>query len=185
MLSRVFFACLFLALCSSGSSLSCRWMDHKFRQFSEQSLDLIEMMVNNSTNSTGDAEEENTVAFPLHLYSQASKASAEDKLALAAQALKEVCALFDDDYSSSSWEESTVENFLNVVNKQADELHSCIGSHGHKKKNTKLHMHFKRLSNHILKKMGHSAEAWEMIREEITAHLMEIDQLVASLLAAN
>jgi len=80
-------------------------MDHKFRQFSEQSLDLIEMMVsvpicclndffihlvclclltsshdvcvqvNNSTNSTGDAEEENTVAFPLHLYSQASKAS--------------------------------------------------------------------------------------------------------------
>jgi len=53
---------------------------------------------------------------------------AEDKLALAAQALKEVCALFDEDYSSSSWEESTVENFLNVVSKQADELHSCVSS---------------------------------------------------------
>ncbi|CAG5903899.1 unnamed protein product [Menidia menidia] len=106
MLGRIFFACLLLllGLCGSGSSLSCRWMDHKFRQYSEQSLDLIEMMVsvlicalngwltptltlvnnqpvlcvmqgNNSTNSTEDEEEENRAAFPLHLYSQASKAS--------------------------------------------------------------------------------------------------------------
>ncbi|KAM9716171.1 interferon a3-like [Menidia menidia] len=146
---------------------------------------LCVMQGNNSTNSTEDVEEENRAAFPLHLYSQASKASAEDKVAFAAQVLKEVCVLFDEDYSSSSWEESTVDDFVNMVNRQADELHSCIGKHGHKKKNTKLHMHFKRLSSHILKKMGHSSEAWELIRQQVTAHLMETDLLVASLLTAN
>ncbi|KAM6896958.1 interferon a3-like [Xenentodon cancila] len=183
MLTRIFFACLLLCLYSPDSSLGCRWANHKFRQYSENSLDLLEMMVNNSTNTTEDAEE-NTVAFPHHLYNQASTASADDKLAFTVQVLKEVSALFEEDDSSSSWEERTVENFLNVVNRQADELHSCIRSPGHKK-NTKLHMYFKRLTNHILKKMGHSAAAWELIRQEIKAHLLRADQLVSTLLRSS
>ncbi|MED6237606.1 hypothetical protein ATANTOWER_029137 [Ataeniobius toweri] len=159
-------------------------MDHKFRQYSENSLDLLDMMANNSTNSTED-EEQNTVAFPHHLYTQVSKATAEGKLAFTVQILKEVCALFEEDDSSSSWQEITVEHFLNVVNKQADELHSCIGTQGQMKKSTKVHMYFKRLSNEILKKMGHSAEAWELIRKEIKVHLMRADHLVSSLLTSN
>ena len=85
---------------SAASSLSCRWMDQKFTQHSEDSLKLIKTMVsellhfcsitlllylsvyfimcvcvcvmqaNNSTNTT-----ENTVDFPNELYSQAAKAS--------------------------------------------------------------------------------------------------------------
>ncbi|XP_047465707.1 uncharacterized protein LOC125022810 [Mugil cephalus] len=182
MLSRIFFACLLLGLYSSGSSLSCRWMNHKFKQYSENSLDLIDAMANNSTNSTEDAGTEDTVVFPYHLYSHASKASAGDKLAFTVQVLKEVAALFEEDYSSASWEESTVENFLNVVNKQADELNSCIVSHT---KNKKLEMYFKKLSNRVLKQKGHSSEAWELVREEIKAHLMRVDQLGASLLTSN
>ncbi|KAM6896961.1 interferon a3-like [Xenentodon cancila] len=154
MLTKIFFACVFLCLHSPGFSLHCRWLDHKFRHYSENSLDLLEMMVNHDT--TEDAGE-NTVAFPHHLYSQAFRASADDKLAFTVQVLKEVSALFEEDDSSSSWEERTVENFLNVVNRQADELHSC----------------------------GHSAPAWELIRQEIKAHLLGADQLVASLLTSN
>ena len=45
MLSRMLFVCLFLGLFSSGSSLSCSWMDHKFQQCSETSLDLLDTMV--------------------------------------------------------------------------------------------------------------------------------------------
>lgn len=52
---------------------------------------------------------------------------AEEKVAFTVQVLKEVCALMEEDDSSSSWEEVTVENFLSVVNKQADELLSCVG----------------------------------------------------------
>ncbi|GLD60078.1 QKW90613.1 interferon a [Lates japonicus] len=44
MLNRILFVCLFLALYSAGSSLSCRWMDDKFRQYSENSLDLLDTM---------------------------------------------------------------------------------------------------------------------------------------------
>ncbi|KAM4715174.1 interferon a3-like [Anableps anableps] len=183
MLGRIFFTCVFLGLFCACSSLSCRWMDHKFRQYSGNSFNLLDMMANNSTNST---EEQNTVAFPHNLYSQASKASAEGKLSFAVQILKEVSALFEEDQSSTSWQEVTVENFLNVVNKQADELHSCIGAQGEtKKKNTKLHLYFKRLSNETLKKMGHSAEAWELIRREVRVHLVRADLLVSSLISSN
>ncbi|XP_006790970.1 interferon a3-like [Neolamprologus brichardi] len=186
MISRILFACLFLGLFTAGSSLSCKWMDHKFRQHNEETLNLLETMGNNSTNTT---EVEDTVAFPNHLYHQASKASAEDKLAFTVQILEEVAALFEEDHSSASWEDSTVRNFLNIVNKQAEELHSCIGSHSHKKKNSQLYfktkMYFKRLSDDVLKKKGHSAEAWEVIRKETVAHLMRAEQLASSLHTAN
>uniref|UniRef100_A0A3P8RA99 Uncharacterized protein n=1 Tax=Astatotilapia calliptera TaxID=8154 RepID=A0A3P8RA99_ASTCA len=173
----ILFACLFLGLFTAGSSLSCKWMDHKFKQHNEETLNLLETMVsgNNSTNTT---EVEDTVAFPNHLYHQASKASAEDKLAFTVQVLEEVAALFEEDHSSASWEDSTVRNLLNIVNKQAEELHTCVSSLSTK-------MYFKRLSDDILKKKGHSAEAWEVIRKETKAHLMRAEQLVSSLHTAN
>uniref|UniRef100_A0A668U3W6 Interferon a3-like n=1 Tax=Oreochromis aureus TaxID=47969 RepID=A0A668U3W6_OREAU len=162
MMMRIFFACLFLGLFTAGSSLSCRWMDHKFRQHNEETLNLLDTMANNSTNIT---EVEVTVVFPNHLYRQD-----EDKLAFTVQVLEEVAALFEEDHSSASWEDSTVRNLLNIVNKQAEELHSCVSSLSTK-------MYFKRLSDDVLKKKGHSAEAWEVIRKETKAHLMRAEPM--------
>ncbi|KAK2820659.1 hypothetical protein Q5P01_023618 [Channa striata] len=156
-------------------------MDHKFRQFSKNSLDLIDTMVIDSTHTTVDDEKDVTVTFPDDLYSQASKASDDDKLAFTVQVLKEVVVLFEEDHSSASWQESTVENFLNIMTQQADGLHSCIRNNSHTK-SQKLHMYFKRLSHHVLKNKGHSAEAWELVRKEVKTHLQRTDQLVSSLL---
>uniref|UniRef100_A0A3Q3BRX1 Uncharacterized protein n=1 Tax=Haplochromis burtoni TaxID=8153 RepID=A0A3Q3BRX1_HAPBU len=108
---------------------------------------------------TKDAEIEHTVAFPNRLYRKTSKATAEDKLAFTVQILEEVAALFEEDHSSASWEENTVENFLNIVNKQAEELRSCVSS----------------LS------FGYSAEAWETIRNITKEHLRRCGSLVESL----
>eukprot|EP00064_Thunnus_orientalis_P016223 superscaffoldBa00003166_g16287 len=195
-------------------------------------------MANNSTNTTEDAELE--VAFPHDLYTQASKASVGERLGFIVQILEQTAALFEESHNSTSWEEKTVEDFLNVVTQQADGLRSCNGSHSHKKnkklqmyfkrlsghilgrmannstnttedaelevafphdlytqaskasngsnshkKNKKLQMYFKRLSGHILGRMGHSAEAWELIRREIKVHLFRADQLASSLLTTN
>ncbi|XP_068439541.1 interferon a3-like [Clinocottus analis] len=180
MLSRMLLLLLSLSLFSSASSLSCRWMEHKFLQHSNKSLDLIERMARNSTNTTEDAE----VNFPHHLYKQASKAAAEDKLVFTVQVLEEMAAMFEEDHSSASWEESTVEHFLMVVTQQAHGLHSCIKSHGHKKQNKKLLMYFKRLS-HILEQKGHSAASWELIRKEMETHLKRAEQLASSLLTSS
>uniref|UniRef100_A0A3B4F0P8 Uncharacterized protein n=1 Tax=Pundamilia nyererei TaxID=303518 RepID=A0A3B4F0P8_9CICH len=159
MMMRIFFACLFLALFTAGSSLSCKWMDHKVRQHNEETLNLLDTMVS-----------WRSLVFPNHLYRQVSISSAEDKLAFTVQILEEVAALFEEDNSSASWEDSTVRNFLNIVNKQAEELHSClsslsIGSHSHKKKNSQLY--FKRLSDDVLKKKGHSAEPAEPLASSL------------------
>ncbi|XP_058477476.1 interferon a3-like [Solea solea] len=185
MLNGILFVCLFLGLYSGGSALRCRWMDQKFKQYSENYLELLQMMVNNTnTNSTEDAEMEETVAFPYDLYSQASKATAEVKLGFTVQVLEEIVDLLEQDHSSASWDERNVDDFLNIVTQQADGLRSCIASHGHKK-NKKMHMYFKRLSRHVLEQNGHSAEAWELVRKEIQSHLMRADLLVSSLLSTN
>ncbi|XP_026033953.1 interferon a3-like [Astatotilapia calliptera] len=187
MISRIFFASLFLGMYSTGSSLSCKWIvkdpGDKMCQFSlhnKQALGLLDMMI---TNTTKDAEIEHNVAFPNRLYRKTSKATAEDKLAFTVQILEKLFALFEEDHSSASWEENTVENFLNIVNKQAEELRSCIGSHSYttQKVQRRTEIHFKRLLNKILKKNGYSAEAWETIRNITKDHLSQCGFLVNSL----
>uniref|UniRef100_A0A673ADV5 Interferon a3-like n=1 Tax=Sphaeramia orbicularis TaxID=375764 RepID=A0A673ADV5_9TELE len=122
MFSNIFLVCLFVSLYSTGSSFSCKWMTHKFRQYSQNSLTLLDTMGNNS----GDAEEESTVAFPNALYRHAFRASAEDRLAFVVQILEEITVLFEEDQSSASWEETTAENFVNIVTQQAHGLRSCV-----------------------------------------------------------
>lgn len=51
---------------------------------------------------------------------------AEDKLLFTVQVLEEAAALFEEDHSNASWEENTVDEFVNVVNQQADGLRSCV-----------------------------------------------------------
>ncbi|XP_063749285.1 interferon a3-like [Eleginops maclovinus] len=178
MLNGIFFVCLSLSLCAAGSSVSCKWMQHKFQQFSKNSLDLIDSMANNSTNTTEGAG----VDFPNHLYNVASKASAEDKLRFTVQILEEMVVLFDEDKNNASWVKNTEENFLQIVTQLADGLRSCIGNHSHKKKNRKIQMYFKRLTSHVLEPKDHSAEAWELIRREMKTHLVRADLLASSLL---
>uniref|UniRef100_A0A8C6PYY7 Uncharacterized protein n=1 Tax=Nothobranchius furzeri TaxID=105023 RepID=A0A8C6PYY7_NOTFU len=159
---RVLFACVCLGLYSACSSLSCRWMDQKFSQFSGASLDLLDMMIS-------EDEEVIIIPFPHYLYRQASRAPMEDKVAFMVQILKEVSSLFEEDHVSSSWEEVTEENFLSVINQQADELHSCVRVIHI----SMLHMYFKRLSRTVFGQMGHSREAWELVLKEIKAHLIK------------
>uniref|UniRef100_A0AAQ4QNU3 Interferon a3-like n=1 Tax=Gasterosteus aculeatus aculeatus TaxID=481459 RepID=A0AAQ4QNU3_GASAC len=164
------FVCL--SLYSSASSLSCRWVDHKFSHLSRTSMDLLDTLVSGPL-----------LFWMFFKVSDCVYTAAEDKLRFSVQILEEMAALFEEDHSNASWEEQTVDHFLIVVTKQADSLHSCIKSHGHKRKNKKLQMYFKRLSHRVLEQMGHSAESWELIRKEMKAHLMKTDQLVLSLLS--
>ncbi|XP_024659340.2 interferon a3-like [Maylandia zebra] len=181
MISRIFIACLFLGMYSTGSLLGCKWIvndrddiKHQFHVYNKRALGFLDMMI---TNTTKDAEIEHTVAFPNQLYHQKSKATDEDKLAFIVQILKELFALVEKDRSSAPWEKNTVENFLSIVDKMAEELNSCVGSHS----NTTQLTHFTSLSNEILKANGYSAEAWETIRKEAKAHLMRAEQLASSL----
>nr|CAM82750.1 type I interferon 1 [Takifugu rubripes] len=172
--------CLSLCVYSQGSPLGCRWLDDKFRQYSHKSLELLDTMVNNSTNSSVEPEE--MVIFPQELYRQTFNASAEDKLALAAQIMNETVALLMEDHSGASWDEKQVENLVNVLTQQADNLQACMVSPGHKR-SEEVERYFNRLSNHILKKMDYSAAAWELIREEIETLLMQTHLLVSTLLS--
>uniref|UniRef100_A0A668ASA1 Interferon a3-like n=1 Tax=Myripristis murdjan TaxID=586833 RepID=A0A668ASA1_9TELE len=182
MFNRIFALCLCLTLCGQGLSLGCRWMDHKFSQQSKSALDELRTMGGNYTqNSSG-------VDFPTGLYEQASQASAEDRLNFMAQVLEEVVHLFEEDWDSMPWPETTVNNFLSVVNQQEEGVRSCSldSSHSHRSPIT-LHRHFLNIYFMFLTIIllsfflqGHSSEAWELMRKEIEAHLLRIDILAAS-----
>uniref|UniRef100_A0A3P9BGE4 Interferon epsilon n=1 Tax=Maylandia zebra TaxID=106582 RepID=A0A3P9BGE4_9CICH len=173
MISRIFIACLFLGMYSTGSLLGCKWIvkdqddiNHQFHVYNNRALGFLDMMVS---------------ALLCIMFNMVLIYIDEDKLAFIVQILEEVAALFEEDHSSASWEENTVENFLNIVNKQAEELRSCSLFYTTQKVQRRTEMYFKRLSNEILKKNGYSAEAWETIRNITEDHLSQCAFLVNSL----
>ncbi|XP_062331299.1 interferon a3-like [Osmerus eperlanus] len=160
--------CLLVCLCSQSLSLKCRWLDQKFKETNAICLGLLHIM-------GGDFTEEmrNIPAFPEGLYTQTSNAAGDDKAWFMLQVLEEILELFNEDLDSVTWEEIRLEHFLSVLDTQKEGLKSCIVTK--KKKSKKLQMYFKRLENHILKEMGYSAKAWELIRKVVRRHLNRLD----------
>uniref|UniRef100_A0A3B5AI87 Uncharacterized protein n=1 Tax=Stegastes partitus TaxID=144197 RepID=A0A3B5AI87_9TELE len=81
------------------SALFCRWMDDKFKYFCllEHMMMCELIQANKSTNTTEDAEVENIGE-------------------LTVQIVKKMAAVFEEDHK----------NLVSVVNKQGDELSSCV-----------------------------------------------------------
>uniref|UniRef100_A0A3B4AMM9 Uncharacterized protein n=1 Tax=Periophthalmus magnuspinnatus TaxID=409849 RepID=A0A3B4AMM9_9GOBI len=164
MMFRMILVC---ALVGAGSALSCRWMEHKYRDYRDNSLGLLNAMVNNSIssiNSTEDADLEDAVAFPNELYNVASKAIVSRQMIHYKQMMMDYLH-FRQRRGSDSW--------------HTDGLRSCVASQSLKRKNRKLSMYFKRLST-LLEQMSHSAEAWEWIHTEVKLHLQRADLLIAA-----
>ncbi|XP_055360629.1 interferon a3-like [Betta splendens] len=181
MFSRILFLCLFVALSGTCSSLTCKWLHHNFRRYSERSMELLDSMGGPYIETT-DRRDNETVPFPYPLYKQASSASAGDKLDFIVQVFEEVGALFKEDHKSVSWDKGHVEKFRMVINGQAEGFSKCI--HNQRTPNKGLSDYFKALSHNILKRNGHRAEAWELIRNQIKHHLWRTDIVISSLFSA-
>uniref|UniRef100_A0A8C6S6M0 Interferon n=1 Tax=Neogobius melanostomus TaxID=47308 RepID=A0A8C6S6M0_9GOBI len=163
MLNRILLVCLLFA----GSSLTCKWMDTNFKRYTEGALALLKTMKMNSTNSTDDAELPDAAAFPNELYRHASKAPRSEKRSFAAHVLDKIVVLFGEDQTHASWS-------------QADGVASCVSITSHKKSHRKMSMYFKRLALHVLEEMEHSADAWELIREQVRLHIYRAHRLAES-----
>uniref|UniRef100_A0A8C6S8F1 Uncharacterized protein n=1 Tax=Neogobius melanostomus TaxID=47308 RepID=A0A8C6S8F1_9GOBI len=174
MLNRILLVCLLFA----GSSLTCKWMDTNFKRYTEGALALLKTMKMNSTNSTDDVKLPDAAAFPNELYRHASKAPvSENKHSFAAHVLDKIVVLFREDQTHASWSARTGEDFLNVITQQADGVASCVSITSHKKSHRKMSMYFKRLALHVLEEMEHSADAWELIREQVRLHIYRAHRL--------
>ncbi|XP_075896628.1 interferon a3-like [Nelusetta ayraudi] len=186
MMLRLLCVCVSVSVfTATASPLKCKWLDHRFRQYSKESLDLLDDMVRNCTNCSTGVEQVEGVDFPSELYKQMKDTPATDKLAFAVLVLNHTAALLDQDQEQGSapWDQNTVDSFLNLITQQADGLHSCIG--GHRRRNSKLRLYFQRLTQTVLHSTGHSAAAWEVIRSVIGDHLRRTDQLVSPLISTN
>ncbi|XP_072312597.1 interferon a3-like [Eucyclogobius newberryi] len=178
MLNKILLVCV---LFTAGSSLTCKWMDKDFQIYSKASLALLKTMKKHSKNSTDEFELDDAAAFPNELYKHASEESRVERLRFVAHVLGEIDALFEQDQTHASWSASSAEDFLNIISQQADAVRSCVGKHKHHLKNQrKMSLYFKRLSRHVLEHMGHSADAWELVREEIQLHLHRVHILATS-----
>ncbi|KAK5856885.1 hypothetical protein PBY51_008447 [Eleginops maclovinus] len=151
------------------SALCCDWLSH-YSQMSGESLKLIKSM-------GGPLTDERPVPFPNKLYSRIRRVPVHSQLAFVEETLTLMAQLFDNaNMSTAGWNQTSTDKFLMTIERQRDDISSCIPSKTSAVAG--LQRYFRRLEKVTLLHTGASRGAWEQVRRESWAHLVQLDVLV-------
>ncbi|XP_071031642.1 interferon a3-like [Oncorhynchus clarkii lewisi] len=168
--------CLFLIICSMQSVCHCcDWIQHHFGHLSAEYLSQLEQM-------GGDITKQNApVLFPTSLYRHIYDAEFVDKVRFLNETIYQIIKLFDGNRNRKSvtWDKKNLDDFLNILDRQFENLSSCVSPAVKPEK--RLKRYFRNLNRKVLRKMNYSAEAWELIRKETKRHLQRLDILVGQM----
>ncbi|XP_047428908.1 interferon phi 1 [Mugil cephalus] len=167
---------LFYVLCNSLTFALCSDWLRLYNQLSSSSLTLIESMGGPIT------DDECRVPFPYKLYSSAANSEVEShKLVFIRDTLKLILDLYrHDNISSAGWDTTKTDHFLISIDRQIDELNSCVST---QRVNRELRRYFRKLRMNTLQSMDGSAASWELLRQQTKLHLQQLDLVVASIKA--
>ncbi|XP_029282518.1 interferon a3-like [Cottoperca gobio] len=164
-----------LLVLSLTSALCCDWLSH-YGQLSNKSLTLIDRMGGELT------EEENPLSFPNRFYRRIRNKGVVSQLVFIRDSLKLIANLFEHaNLSAANWDNDTTENFLTIIDRQIDELDSCVSTN--RTANSQLEKYYKRLERSTVQRRGGSAASWELLRKDTKRHLVLLDMLVNSIRA--
>ncbi|XP_014059915.1 interferon a3 isoform X2 [Salmo salar] len=166
--------CLFLILCSMQSVCHCcEWIRHHFGHLSSEYLSQLDQM-------GGDITKQNApVLFPTSLYRHIDDAEFEDKVRFLNETIYQIIKLFDGNMKSVTWDKKNLDDFLNILERQFENLNSCVSPA--MKPESRLKRYFRKLNRKVLRKINYSAEAWELIRKETKRHLQRLDILAGQM----
>uniref|UniRef100_A0AAZ3SK95 Uncharacterized protein n=1 Tax=Oncorhynchus tshawytscha TaxID=74940 RepID=A0AAZ3SK95_ONCTS len=146
----------------------CDWIRHHYGHLSAEYLSLLDQMVR-------DITKQNAPVFsPTSLYRPIDDAEVEDKVRFRKEVIYKITKLFDGNMKSITWDKKNLDDFLKILEKQFENLNSCVSK-------GRLKRYFKKLNRTVLRKMNYSAQVWELIRKEMKRHLQRLDILVAQL----
>ncbi|XP_038844496.1 interferon a3-like [Salvelinus namaycush] len=89
------------------------------------------------------------------------------------ETIYQITKLFDGNMKSVTWDKKKLDHFLNILERQFENLNSCVSPA--KIPERRLKRYFKNLNRMVLRKMNYSALAWELIRKETKHHLERLD----------
>ncbi|KAK2876869.1 hypothetical protein QQF64_004290 [Cirrhinus molitorella] len=158
--------CLLLSACGFSSVLSCRWIEHKFKQHHGISLDLIRKMGEKIHNDNKDIN-----PIPHELINNHREAEPEKQILFVIQALMEITVLFDD--AAVPWDAKKMEDFLTVMHEEINGLRSC-GAYK-MKRNKKLHLYFKGLRQMTELKKEDGSQSWEIVRKRVISFMNQLE----------
>ncbi|XP_029583227.1 interferon a3-like isoform X2 [Salmo trutta] len=151
----------------------CDWIRHHYGHLSSEYLSLLDQM-------GGDITKQNApVFFPTSLYRHIDDAEVEDKVRFLKDTIYQIINLFDGNMKSVTWDKKNLDDFLNILERQLENLNSCVSPA--MKPERRLKRYFKKLNKNVLRKMNYSAQAWELIRKETKRHLQRLDILAAQM----
>ncbi|XP_063073823.1 interferon alpha-21-like [Engraulis encrasicolus] len=147
----------------------CRWAQFQLGSKNEESVLLLSKMGGHFP--LGCVKEKGARLFPQGVY---EKAQGADVAEVALEALGYVRDIFRRDMSevTSSWNQSELELFINILHRQIEKLKPCVGSQN-SNENATLKSYFEKL-NAILTEKDLSACAWEIVRDEVHFNLVQL-----------
>ncbi|XP_014048246.2 interferon a3 isoform X2 [Salmo salar] len=151
----------------------CDWIQHHYGHLSREYLSLLDQMGGDIT------KQDAPVFFPTSLYRHIDDAEVEDKVRFLKETIYQITKLFDGNMKSVTWDKKKLDDFLNILERQLENLKSCVSPA--MKPERRLKRYFKKLNKNVLRKMNYSAQAWELIRKETKRHLQRLDILAAQM----
>ncbi|XP_029583223.1 interferon a3-like isoform X2 [Salmo trutta] len=151
----------------------CDWIRHHYGHLSSEYLSLLDQMGGDIT------KQDAPVFFPTSLYRHIDDAEVEDKVRFLKETIYQIINLFDGNMKSVTWDKKNLDDFLNILERQLENLNSCVSPA--MKPERRLKRYFKKLNKNVLRKMNYSAQAWELIRKETKRHLQRLDILAAQM----
>uniref|UniRef100_A0A8C7FS05 Uncharacterized protein n=1 Tax=Oncorhynchus kisutch TaxID=8019 RepID=A0A8C7FS05_ONCKI len=107
--------CIFLIICSMQSVCHCcDWIRHHYGHLSAEYLSLLDQMVR-------DITKQNAPVFsPTSLYRPIDDAEVKS------DSIYKITKLFDGNMKSVTWDKKNLDDFLNILERQFENLHSCV-----------------------------------------------------------
>uniref|UniRef100_A0A674DBJ4 Interferon a3-like n=2 Tax=Salmo trutta TaxID=8032 RepID=A0A674DBJ4_SALTR len=138
--------CICLIICSMQSVCHCcDWIRHHYGHLSSEYLSLLDQM-------GGDITKQNApVFFPTSLYRHIDDAEFEDKVRFLKDTIYQIINLFDGNMKSVTWDKKNLDDFLNILERQLENLNSCVSPA--MKPERRLKRYFKKLNKNVLRKM--------------------------------
>ncbi|XP_046894611.1 interferon a3-like [Hypomesus transpacificus] len=154
-------------------SQCCDWLRYSYGLLSAESLKMLQEMGGDYT------EDPSPVPFPESQYKKIYSAEPKDQVRFLNESIYQITRLFNGNMQAVKWDSKKLDDFLNLNYRQFSELKSCVPPQVRPDKN--LRRYFRKLNRKVLRKMKHSADAWELIRKETKSHLLRLDIIAAQL----
>ncbi|XP_043530574.1 interferon a3-like [Chiloscyllium plagiosum] len=113
---------------------------------------------------------------PLDLHQLVNRSQAQEKFQIVHQTLRHISKIYSRSLGSVTWSREKVENFRLLLERQLQELETCVrkpGAGSRQRRNSAILKYFKKL-NKFLKQKKFSDCSWEIIRTETRARLQQL-----------